>query len=126
MKGLVLFAHGSTVESANNAVHQVTSELERRTATPVETAFLDCSAPTLADAVQALAGRGVSDVLVVPYFLTTGIHLKRDLPRLVEELRPKYPGVRFDVAEPLDGHPALIDILIDRSKRRAGSEGKAG
>jgi sirohydrochlorin cobaltochelatase len=126
MRGLVLFAHGSTVESANNAVHQVTAELERRTATPVETAFLDCSAPTLADAVHALAARGVSDVLVVPYFLTTGIHLKRDLPRLLEELRPKYPGIRFEVAEPLDGHPALIDILIDRSERRAGSEGKAG
>jgi sirohydrochlorin ferrochelatase len=122
MRGLVLFAHGSTVESANDAVHAVTAELERRTSTPVETAFLDCAPPTLADAVEALTGRGVSDVVVVPYFLTTGIHLKRDLPRLIEEIRPKYSDVRFEIAEPLDGHPALIDILVDRSERRVSSE----
>lgn len=115
MKGLILFAHGSTVESANDAVHAVTAELRRRTGIPVETAFLDCASPTLADAVAALAAQGVGDILVVPYFLTTGIHLKRDLPRLVEELRPGYSEMRFAVAEPLDGHPALIDILMDRS-----------
>jgi sirohydrochlorin cobaltochelatase len=115
VKGLVLFAHGSTVASANDAVHAVTAELQRRTGIPVETAFLECAPPTLADAVAALVGRGVVDVVVVPYFLTSGIHLKRDLPRLVEELRPRYSEVHFSVAQPLDGHPALIDILMDRS-----------
>jgi sirohydrochlorin ferrochelatase len=127
MKGLVLFAHGSTVTSANDAVGAVTQQLCKRTGLPVETAFLDCSPPTLADAVAALVTKGVTDVLVVPYFLTTGIHLKRDLPRLVDELRPIYPHVQISVAEPLDGHPALLDVLVDRSMQKGGgrSEGPA-
>ena len=31
MTGLIVFAHGSTIESANDAVHSVTAELARRT-----------------------------------------------------------------------------------------------
>lgn len=116
--GFVLFAHGSTVQSANDAVHAVTAELVRRRGAPVETAFLDCARPNLADAVKKLTEKGVTDILIVPYFLTTGIHLKRDLPQLIDALRPIYPDVTFAVAEPLDGHPALIDILIDRTERR--------
>lgn len=116
MKGIVLFAHGSTVTSANDAVHAVAAELGRRTGQPVETAFLDCSPPTVTDAVHALTRRGVTEILVAPYFLTTGIHLKRDLPRLLEEVRRDYSEVTIEVAEPLDGHPALMDILVDRTR----------
>jgi sirohydrochlorin ferrochelatase len=114
MTGIVLFAHGSTVESANDAVHAVTAELARRTGDLVETAFLDCSPPKLADAVGVLAGKGVSRIVVIPYFLTLGIHLQRDLPRIADELRGIYKGVSIDIAEPLDGHPALLEILVDR------------
>ncbi|HYP06988.1 MAG TPA: CbiX/SirB N-terminal domain-containing protein [Bryobacteraceae bacterium] len=116
MKGIVLFAHGSTVASANDAVHAVTAELGRRTGRAVETAFLDCAPPTVADAVAALVDRGVTEILIVPYFLTTGIHLKRDLPRLVEQIRPVYPDISIAVTEPLDGHPGLMEILVERSQ----------
>ena len=122
MTGLILFAHGSPVPSANDAVHAVTLELGRRIGREVETAFLECSPPTMADAVAALVERGVTKIRVVPYFLTTGIHLKRDLPRIVEQLRPIYPSVSIEVAQPLDGHPALLDILVDRSEGGGGSE----
>lgn len=123
MTGVIVFAHGSTVQTANEAVHAVTSELARRTGWDVETAFLECAPPTLADAVAKLASRGVRRIVVVPYFLTLGIHLKRDLPRIVGELRNIYQGVRIEIGEPLDGHPALIDVLTDRFKEalNAGS-----
>ena len=59
---------------------------------------------------------GATRVLVIPYFLTLGIHLKRDLPRIATELRGIYKGIRIDVTEPMDGHPALLDVLLDRAK----------
>jgi sirohydrochlorin ferrochelatase len=116
MTGIVLFAHGSTVESANDAVQRVATELGRRTGRVVETAFLECAAPTLADAVAKLTLSGVRRIVVVPYFLTMGIHLKRDLPRIAGELRNIYTDVSIEIGEPLDGHPGLIDVLVDRSK----------
>ncbi len=54
--------------------------------------------------------------VVVPYFLTLGLHLQRDLPSIVKELSRINKGVRIDVAPPLDGHPALSRILQERAR----------
>jgi sirohydrochlorin ferrochelatase len=78
-----------------------------------ETAFLECD-PRLADAVRKLAAAGASEVLVLPYFLTLGIHLQRDLPKLVADLAGQY-GIPIRVAPPLDGHPGLGKMLVDRA-----------
>jgi sirohydrochlorin ferrochelatase len=53
-------------------------------------------------------------VLVLPYFLTLGIHLQRDLPKLVEDVG-RLHGVPIRVAAPLDGHPGLSRILVERA-----------
>jgi sirohydrochlorin ferrochelatase len=52
---------------------------------------------------------------VLPYFLTLGVHLQRDLPKLVEELARANSGLDTRVAAPLDGHPALRQILEERA-----------
>jgi sirohydrochlorin ferrochelatase len=112
--GIVVFGHGSSVASANEAVRIVASQAAREGGWPLyETAFLEC-APRLEDAVKKLAAAGASEVLILPYFLTLGIHLQRDLPVLVEALAAE-TGIPIRVAPPLDGHTALAKILIDRA-----------
>jgi sirohydrochlorin ferrochelatase len=111
------------VESANDAVRAVAAELARRAGyEAVETAFLESGQPDLRGAVERLADRGIKRVTVIPYFLTLGMHLQRDLPRLVEEIRVARLGMEIQVTPPLDGHPALIDALLGRA--REASEGK--
>jgi sirohydrochlorin ferrochelatase len=117
MTGIAIFAHGSSVETANEAVRQFTAGLARYGQFDlIETSFLELGNPGLPEAVRRLVERGATEVVVVPYFLTLGIHLKRDLPRIVGELRNIYVGIRFDIAEPMDGHPALLEVLLDRAK----------
>ena len=117
MTGYVLFAHGSSIETANEAVRAVTAQLGKRGGyEAVETAFLEGGRPDLQGAVESLAARGVEAVVVVPYFLTLGLHLQRDLPRLIEEIERTHPGLSIDVTPPLDGHPAMIDALLDRAQ----------
>jgi sirohydrochlorin ferrochelatase len=114
--GYVVFGHGSSVESANDAVRAMAAELARRAGyEAVETAFLESGQPDLRRAVDRLAARGIGHVIVIPYFLTLGMHLQRDLPRLVEQLRAVHPGIEIQVTPPLDGHPALIDALMGRA-----------
>jgi sirohydrochlorin ferrochelatase len=114
--GIVIFAHGSSVPSANEAVRVVAEAaaaaggFER-----VETAFLDAR-PNLGEAVARLADSGVTRILVVPYFLTLGLHLQRDLPAIVERLAQVHRNVQIRVAPPLDGHPALAQVLLDRAR----------
>ena len=119
-----MFGHGSSVESANDAVRAMAAELARRAGyEAVETAFLESGQPDLRGAVDRLAGSGIEHVIVIPYFLTLGMHLQRDLPRLVEELRMVHPGMRIEVTPPLDGHPALMDALLARAAAAEGSLG---
>ena len=116
MTGIAVFGHGSSVETANEAVRDFTAELGRRGGFPlIETSFLELGQPDLPEAVRRLVERGASRILVLPYFLTLGIHLKRDLPRIVSDLQLIYTGVRIEVADPMDGHPALLDVLLDRA-----------
>ena len=101
------------------------TELQRRQRyEAVQTAFLEGGRPDLREAIDRLAGQGVEYVIVIPYFLTLGMHLQRDLPRLVEEIRAAHLGMEIQVTPPLDGHPALIDALLERA--REATEGKSG
>ena len=117
MTGYVVFAHGSSVETANEAVRSVTAGLrERGGYQAVETAFLEGGQPDLRGAVEALIARGAESIVVIPYFLTLGLHLQRDLPGLIREIESERPGVRIRVTPPLDGHPAMIEALFDRAQ----------
>ena len=113
-RGIVVFGHGSSVASANDAVHTVAAQAAAEgNWTLWETAFLEAD-PRLGDAVGKLVAAGAGSVLIVPYFLTLGIHLQRDLPALVRELELKY-SVPVRVTPPLDGHAALSRILVERA-----------
>jgi sirohydrochlorin ferrochelatase len=117
MTGYVVFAHGSSVESANEAVRAVTSQLQARGGyDAVEAAFLEGGRPDLRGAVESLTSKGARTVVVIPYFLTLGLHLQRDLPRLIGEIEGTHPGLSIEVTPPLDGHPAMVDALFDRAQ----------
>jgi sirohydrochlorin ferrochelatase len=101
------------------------AELQRRPGyETVATAFLEAGKPDLGWAIDRLVERGVEQVIVIPYFLTLGMHLQRDLPRLVDEIRALHPALKIQVTPPLDGHPALIDALLGRA--REATEGEPG
>jgi len=121
--GYIVFAHGSSVESANEAVRSVTRELAQAGGYgEVVPAFLEGGRPDLSAAAGELAARGVTSIVVIPYFLTLGLHLQRDLPRLIGEVRRSHPGLEIEVTPPLDGHPAMIQALLDRARSVAVSD----
>ena len=113
----IVFAHGSSIESANQAVRDVAAEMARRGGFEiVEAAFLEGGKPDLAAALESVADR-VSRVVVVPYFLTLGLHLQRDLPLLIRDVKAAHPGLVIEVTPPLDQHPAMVDALLDRARQ---------
>ena len=119
--GIVVFGHGSSVASANDAVMRVTAESAAAGGFPLcETAFLEV-APTLRDATAKLVAQGAEEILVVPYFLTLGIHLQRDLPQIIKTLQGEFGGLPMRVTPPLDGHPALSGIVVDRAREALSS-----
>ena len=83
----------------------------------MEAAFLELVQPDLETAAARLVGLGVQRLVIIPYFLTLGIHMERDLPRIAERISMDHKGLDIRIAPPLDGHPALLDILEDRARQ---------
>jgi sirohydrochlorin ferrochelatase len=115
MTALVVFAHGSTVAAANQAIRDTAARLEAKSGYVTEAAFLEIAEPDLPRAVENLVERGASRIVVLPYFLAPGKHAERDLPRIIDRLRGIHKEVRIEAAANLDGHPALVGILCDRA-----------
>jgi sirohydrochlorin ferrochelatase len=115
---VILFAHGSRVESANEGVRAVARDLAQMGSfRQVAPAFLELGQPDLAGAVSDLASQGVQRVVVVPYFLTFGLHIEQDLPQLIAGIREAHPGLEIRVARPLEGHPGLAQALAERARQ---------
>ncbi len=116
MTGFIVFAHGSRIESANQAVREIAARMAASGQHTVEPAFLELGQPDLAGAVQRLSALGVSRIIVIPYFLMLGTHLQRDLPRLVRQAVSAFNGaIQIEVTPPLSGHPALLEALLHRA-----------
>lgn len=118
--GIILFAHGSRVESANQGVRDLASQME--VAGPydyVRACFLELGTPDLMGAVREAAATGRKRLIVLPYFLTLGLHLERDLPKLLQEARAGFSDVEITVGESLDGHPRMVSVLLERARKAA-------
>ena len=115
MNGFIVFAHGSRIESANQAVRDVAAQMAAAGEHVVEAAFLELGQPSLNGATQVLVARGAKRIVVIPYFLTLGTHMQRDLPRLAREASDAHGGIEMQITLPLDGHPALVEALLDRA-----------
>ncbi len=101
-QGLILFAHGARDARWSAPFEAVAAQV--RSARPgcrLRLAFLEFMSPSLAEAAAALAAEGCQRVEVLPLFLGTGGHLRKDLPLLMEALRGQHPGLRFSL------HPAV-------------------
>ncbi len=115
--GLVVFAHGSSVPEANEAVRRVAADTARHCGVELwSEAFLDPVRPDLAAAVERLTSEGATRIVVTPYFLTMGMHLQKDLPRILNAVSESHPGIEILRALPLDGDPSLVDILAKRAR----------
>jgi sirohydrochlorin ferrochelatase len=113
--GILLFAHGSPVEEANRGVHGLAGRIEA--AGPfryVRAAFLDGAQPDLMAGIAQAAESGLERVIVIPYFLTLGLHLRRDLPKLVAAAREKHPNFEIAVGQSLEAHPLMPSIILGR------------
>jgi sirohydrochlorin cobaltochelatase len=81
--GLVLFCHGARDARWREPFDRLRAMIEQRFADPVELAFLESMSPDLNGACTALVEREADSIVVVPLFLGTGGHLRRDLPPLI-------------------------------------------
>ncbi|HNC19112.1 MAG TPA: CbiX/SirB N-terminal domain-containing protein, partial [Accumulibacter sp.] len=81
----------------------------------VELAFFEFMSPTLADCVDGLIAEGSRRIVVLPLFIASGGHLKRDIPALLEHLRQRHPETEFELAAPVGEAETVIQAMAEHA-----------
>jgi sirohydrochlorin ferrochelatase len=117
---VLLIAHGSRHALANDDLHQLASRFAGRGEYPiVEACFLELAEPDIVAGGDRCVARGATRVLMIPYFLSAGVHLTRDLVAARDEVRRRHPGVEFRLGSALGPHPLLDDLVGERIRQVA-------
>lgn len=94
--GVLLFAHGARDPQWAAPFQAIAAQLQAQApALHVELAFLELMEPDLSTAAARLVERGCGQVTVVPLFLGSGGHVRRDLPGLLDQVAQQHPLVCF-------------------------------
>src|SRR5262249_988623 len=115
MTGILLIAHGSRERGANeDLVALATRMAAQGTYSIGEASFFELAEPDIIAGGERCVAQGASRVLMIPYFLSAGVHLLRDLTAARDELSRKHPDVKFHLAPPLGPHSLLDELVTTR------------
>ena len=112
---ILLIAHGSRLEAANDDLRKVAGMLRERCPEEIiECAYLELAEPTIPQGIATCVDQGAERVRMLPYFLSAGSHVSRDLEAFRRQFSEQYPAVRLSLCPPVGLHPLMIDILLSR------------
>jgi sirohydrochlorin cobaltochelatase len=112
MRGIVLFAHGARDPEWARPFEEIRDRVRAsRPENPIALAYLETMAPTLEEAIGALAGEGASSITVYPLFMAQGGHLKQDLPRILASIRATYPHVPISLESAIGDVPEILTAI---------------
>jgi sirohydrochlorin cobaltochelatase len=111
-RGLLLFAHGARDTAWAAPFEAVLARVRlQRPSLDVALAYLDLMPPDVPTAAAELVRRGCHRIDVVPVFLGTGGHVRRDVPLLLQRLQQQHPGTQWTLHPPIGEHPDVIDAI---------------
>lgn len=124
---ILLIGHGSPKKEANNieAIARLFHQAIHPECTDdcVRVAYLQFVEPDLMSAIKDCVNDDIERVIIHPFFLSSGMHVTKDIPELIDEARGLYPHVKFFYSEPLGIHEKLVEIILDRVNSIDGLKG---
>jgi len=123
LKALLLVAHGSRKAIANQEVRDLAARIEKHSASCFEAvvpAFLEFAQPDIGAGVDYCVKLGAKKITVVPYFLSAGAHVNRDVPGQLEIANLRYPGIELHVTRHFGAADGIVESVIDCTSRSTG------
>ncbi len=117
--GIVLLGRGSSDMAANGEIAKMARWLFEATEHEmVDIAFTGITSPKIETVVQRQVACGMKQIVVLPYYLYTGVLMKR-IMRQVERLQRQYPSIAFGLARYIGFSPHIYDLLDQRLEQAA-------
>ena len=117
MKGVLIVGHGSRQKSTELTLNAVTEMTSRElSGIPVEIAYMEFGERDIRSGLLTLIERGAEEIAVAPYFLFDGIHIREDIPRVLEAFNAEFPEIKIVLGRPFGIDARLAAMLCDRIK----------
>ncbi|MDH3535553.1 MAG: CbiX/SirB N-terminal domain-containing protein [Gammaproteobacteria bacterium] len=121
MKVMMLIAHGSRKQSANDEVRQLAQrvqELGGGDYDAVVPAFLELAEPDIQQGIASCIELGASEIVAVPYFLAAGRHVAQDIPGELACARAGNPGVSIEMSQYLGENDTMAGLILQCAQQR--------
>ena len=121
MKVLLLIAHGSRKQSANDEIVELARRIEeRKQFDAVVAAFLEIAEPDIHAGVDRCVELGAEQIVVVPYFLAAGKHVVRDIPAELACAAAKHPQIDINVSAYVGDSEVMVDLVLQCARGAGG------
>jgi len=118
--GVVLLARGSSDKVANGEIAKMARWLFEETGHEmVDLAFTGITYPKVETVVQRQVACGMKQVVVLPYYLYTGVLIER-IARQVTRLTQQYPTTSFGLAKYIGFSDSVYELLDERVAEAQG------
>lgn len=115
MDAVILLGHGSRAAGAGDDMEKVAACLrERKAARVIEVAYMELQDPPFATAMARCAASGAKRIVVIPYFLHMGNHIRRDIPEILAKESAGYPNISVVMGPNLGFDEILVDLVAKR------------
>lgn len=119
--GVILVGHGSKERYNMDAIKYFAVKLKPKYPY-VGYAFIQINGPSLKEALSEAVGAGVDEIVIQPVFLTRGVHVDQDIPKIIgipsgarsSEMEFGTKRVRVLLSDPIGPDDRILDILSDR------------
>jgi sirohydrochlorin ferrochelatase len=114
-EAIILLGHGSRIPGAGEGMEQVAQRMREKLGQGIiEICYMSRIGPHFPEVFESCVARGATKVIVMPYFLHSGLHLMEDIPDLLLEKARKYPHVELILGKNLGFDECLVDLVIKR------------
>jgi len=115
MKTIILLGHGSRVPGAGQDMERVAQVLkEKYRLESVKSCHLSRLGPHFPETLASCVSEGAKEIIVIPYFLNMGLHIRLDIPEMMQVEAKKYPNVKIVYGKHLGYDDAFADIIYKR------------
>ncbi len=115
MKAIILLGHGSRVPGAGKGMEKAVRLLEEKYQQGmVASCHMSRLGPHFPETLEACVSKGATEVIVIPYFLNMGLHIRLDIPEMMQKEAEKYSDIRLVYGKHLGFDKAFVNILQKR------------
>ena len=115
MNILLLVAHGSRREESNLEVESLSKKMLKFGSSQFDQvipAFLEFASPSIPEAIKQCHEMGAKHVTVLPYFLSAGVHINRDIPEEVNKALESFPNLEINITNYFGSRDEIAELLM--------------